>query len=353
MNNQFEENNIQTIVDVFGEHGITINYLCTEQGPTITRYTFYPEEDIKISSIRRKADKIAADFSVDKVRIITPVEGIPIIWVEVPNRERAFVSFESLLPALEKSNFRLPVVLGVTNDEYHYSDNDVVIDLADAPNVLIGGDEGSGKSMLIRSIICSLLLRKSPGELKLILAQTLKTDMSCFEGCENLLRPVSYTAEEVFEALEYLAEEIENRIDLFAKVKARKIEFYNKTTEEKMPYIVCIIEETAGAVEADSKRFDTLIKRVTSVGKFCGIHLILTTDYPSAYTISAVVRSNMHTSIAMAVSNQIKSRLIIDNPGAELLLGKGDMLYLEGFEFKQPTRIQGAYVDDSWLKKHL
>ena len=306
-------------------------------GAAVTRYVFSPDQGIDVSTILSKADNIASELPVEKVRIVELESELAAIGVEVPNRNREMVRFEDLVPALMKSKGRLPVVLGKTVEGFDY-----LVDLADAPHILIAGIPESGKTMLLHSIIGSLVVDTNPKELQFVLVQTDgKEDISMYEGFEYLQRPVLKTTEEVFGAMEELVEETERRIQLFSELGSHRIEEYNKRSSEVIPYIIVIIDEIAGIVSADSDRFDEVIKRLTAVGRFLGIHLILTTREPHANTISVDVWSNMPTMIAMEMPSKLSSELVTGFPGGENLLGKGDMLYYKR-NMRQPIRIQGA-----------
>jgi S-DNA-T family DNA segregation ATPase FtsK/SpoIIIE len=226
----------------------------------------------------------------------------------------------------------------------------VVIDVAKTPHLLVAGTTGSGKSVCINGLICSVLFTKTPRDVRMILVDPKMVELSLYNGIPHLLTPVITDAKKALKAMNFVVEEMERRMAMFSSIGAKKIEEYNekivekKLAREKLPYIMVIIDEFADLMLAVGKELETSIKRITAVARFCGIHLILATQRPSADVITGVIKSNIPTQIAFAVSNSMNSRIIIDQVGAEKLLGRGDMLY-NNPESRQPSRIQGAFID--------
>lgn len=335
----------QQIVDTFKQFRIPTTLVGVQHGPTFTLYELTLAKGIKVSSVTSYSDNIAMDLSVEDVRILAPIPGKSAIGVEVPNKKRDIIGFDAMMPALKAKYYKIPMVLGKT-----ITGDSVVIDVAKTPHLLIAGTTGSGKSVCVNGLICSVLYTKTPKEVRMILVDPKMVELSLYNGIPHLLTPVITDAKKAIKAMNFVVEEMERRMALFSSIGAKKIEEYNEKIVEKgllrvkLPYIMVIIDEFADLMLAVGKEMETSIKRITAVARFCGIHLILATQRPSSDVITGVIKSNIPTQIAFAVSNSINSKIIIDSPGAEKLLGRGDMLY-NNPESRQPTRIQGAFID--------
>ena len=336
----------QVIAGVFGKSGIDVSLNGFNRGAAFTLFEFSIGPEAKASRVWKLKDRIAAALSVENVRLIVPIPGKEAIGVEVPNKRRRTVPFASFNTALKKSSFNVPIVLG--EDVFG---NREIVDLATCPHLLIAGQQGSGKTAFLDSLICSILKTKSPDEVKLALIDLKGVEFPVYNGIPHLMAPVITDPSEALYLLDKLVEEIEWRIYLFGKAGARKINEYNQkvvngeVSGEKLPYIVTVVDEYSSLMLEHGKRFDLLIKRITAVARFCGIHLVLSTNRCSADVITGVIKSNLPSQIAFAVPGGINSRIIIDQIGAEDLLGKGDMLFRLG-ESRQPVRLQGALVKD-------
>ena len=241
-----------------------------------------------------------------------------------------------MIHALEESTHALPLALGRTVDGYDY-----LIDLAEAPHILIAGMQDSGKTMLLHSMICSLYCTRCSDEISYILFQQGGRDFEFYKDLGNMNATVLTRAEDVFRVLDEIVAEIDRRLKLFYAINVVKISDYNKIATQRLQYIVVVIDEMADIVHLDGRRFDHLVKRITALGRFMGIHMILSTGRPDADTISMAVWSNMTTAIALRMPAQINSRLVIGYAGGEKLLGRGDMLYYRR-NMHQPVRIQGV-----------
>ena len=254
------------------------------------------------------------------------------------NNNREPIRIEALIPALSKSKYRLPIALGRTEEGA-----DFLFDLAEAPHVLIAGNPGTGKTMVLHSIICSLISGMNPEDVQFILAQTDgKWDLFLYRTCNDYIQnPILNTVEDVFSMLDGVVVEQERRMSLFKKTDAKQFYEYNEKSGKKLPYLIIVIDGMAEVIMKDNKRFEKLIRRITSVARFCGIHIVMTTNNVSSETITATMRSNIPTMIALAVSNKIQSRLAIDHVGAEELQVEGDMLYYK-INMNQPIRIRGV-----------
>ena len=335
----------QIIVETFRQFRIETSLLGVQHGPTFTLYELNLAKGIKVTSVLSLSENIAMELSVEDVRILAPIPGKPAIGVEVPNKKRDTIGFDVMMPALKAKYYKIPMVLGKT-----ITGESIVIDVAKTPHLLVAGTTGSGKSVCINGLICSVLFTKTPKEVRMILVDPKMVELSLYNGIPHLLTPVITDAKKALKAMNFVVEEMERRMALFSSIGAKKIEEYNdkivekKLARVKLPYIMVIIDEFADLMLAVGKELETSIKRITAVARFCGIHLILATQRPSADVITGVIKSNIPTQIAFAVSNSMNSRIIIDQVGAEKLLGRGDMLY-NNPESRQPTRIQGAFID--------
>ena len=328
------------IVDVFNRSRIKCEIQAIHHGPSVSLFEFSMDTGKRVSSILGLADKLAMALEVENVRILVPVPGKNTIGVEVPNKERTVVGFCSMVCSLEaEKEMRIPVSLG--KDVYGQP---MLFDLATSPHLLVGGMNEDEKTSFLDSLICSILCTKTPDEVRLILVDTKVVELSVYNGVPHLLSPVITDVQRAFKALEFVVKGLERRIELLTSTGSRKIEEYNAKAVEKLPYIVVIIDDFADLILTAGKEFEFLIKRITAVARFCGIHLVLSTKRVSADVITGVVKSNIPTQIAFAVPNAINSRILIDQPGAEKLLGYGDMLYNNPM-YRHPFRIQGALID--------
>ena len=335
----------QIIVETFRQFRIETSLIGVQHGPTFTLYELNLAKGIKVTSVLSLSENIAMELSVEDVRILAPIPGKPAIGVEVPNKKRDTIGFDVMMPALKAKFYKIPMVLGKT-----ITGESVVIDVAKTPHLLVAGTTGSGKSVCINGLICSVLFTKTPRDVRMILVDPKMVELSLYNGIPHLLTPVITDAKKALKAMNFVVEEMERRMAMFSSIGAKKSEEYNekivekKLAREKLPYIMVIIDEFADLMLAVGKELETSIKRITAVARFCGIHLILATQRPSADVITGVIKSNTPTQIAFAVSNSMNSRIIIDQVGAEKLLGRGDMLY-NNPESRQPSRIQGAFID--------
>ena len=330
----------QVIVGVFKRSRIKCEIREIHHGPSISLFELSVDTGKKVSSILGLSDKLAMALEVENVRMLVPVPGKSTIGVEVPNKERAVVRFDSMVESLEaEKEMRIPVALG--KDVYGQP---MLFDLVTSPHLLVGGMNGDEKTSFLDSLICSILCTKTPEEVRLILVDTKVVELSVYNGVPHLLSPVITDVERGFKALEFVVKGLERRIELLTSARSRKIEEYNAKAAEKLPYIVVIIDDYADLILTAGKEFEYLIKRITAVARFCGIHLVLSTKRTSADVITGVIKSNIPTQIAFAVPSAINSRILIDQPGAEKLLGNGDMLYNNPM-YCHPFRIQGALID--------
>ncbi|MDC7246588.1 MAG: FtsK/SpoIIIE domain-containing protein, partial [Sphaerochaetaceae bacterium] len=286
------------------------------------------------------------------VRIVAPIPGKQAVGIEVPNEKRSIIGFKDLLSTVDPVKVpHLPMILGrkITGEP-------VVMDLTRTPHLLIAGATGSGKSVCVNSLINSLLYTKSPKEVRLILVDPKIVELRIYNGIPHLLTPVITEPKKTIKALEYCLYEMDRRYKLLNNLAVRNISAYNskvksqKIAREKLPYIVVVIDEFADIMTTVGKELETLLARLAAMARAVGIHLVLATQRPSADVITGIIKSNIPTRIAFTVSGQVNSRIIIDETGAEKLLGGGDMLFAPGWE-PNTTRLQGAFLSDDEVER--
>ena len=343
---------LTAVLNEFGVHA-SINNISI--GPSITKYELKLETGTRVNKIMSLQDDIKLALAAKDIRIEAPIPGKPAVGVEIPNLVSSMVSFKEVfknIPDKYKDN-KLVVPLGKdVNGQVIYAE------LNKMPHLLIAGATGSGKSVCVNTIISSILMRAKPDEVKLILVDPKKVELSNYNGVPHLLAPVVTDPKKAAATLRETVSEMERRYDLFAGANVRKIETYNQYVEkknqendaehqlEKLPYIVAILDEVADLMMVASKDVEDCIMRIAQLARAAGIHLIVATQRPSTDIITGVIKANIPSRIAFAVSSSIDSRTILDCTGAEKLLGKGDMLFLP-MGLNSPIRVQGAYVDDS------
>ena len=343
---------LTAVLNEFGVHA-SINNISI--GPSITKYELKLETGTRVNKIMSLQDDIKLALAAKDIRIEAPIPGKPAVGVEIPNLVSSMVSFKEVfknIPDKYKDN-KLVVPLGKdVNGQVIYAE------LNKMPHLLIAGATGSGKSVCVNTIISSILMRAKPNEVKLILVDPKKVELSNYNGVPHLLAPVVTDPKKAAATLRETVSEMERRYDLFAGANVRKIETYNQYVEkknqendaehqlEKLPYIVVILDEVADLMMVASKDVEDCIMRIAQLARAAGIHLIVATQRPSTDIITGVIKANIPSRIAFAVSSSIDSRTILDCTGAEKLLGKGDMLFLP-MGLNSPIRVQGAYVDDS------
>jgi len=312
-------------------------------GPALTRYEFQPSPGIKVSKIRNLSDDIALKLAVPRVRI-APVPNKAAIGIEVPNKETNIVSIRQVLKAEEfkTEDSKLNVVLGKS-----ISGKTVIADLADMPHLLIAGATGSGKSVCVNIIITSILFSKTPDEVKFLMIDPKVVELSHYNGIPHLVLPVVTDPQKAAIALNWAVKEMEERYGKFAKSFTRDLAGYNsKFPDKKMSQIVVIIDELADLMMVAPKQVENSIARIAQKARAAGIHLIVATQRPSVDVITGVIKANIPSRISFSVSSSIDSRTILDESGAEKLLGKGDMLY-KPVGAPKPIRLQGAFISDS------
>lgn len=354
----FEQNaNKNRIIEVLRQFGVEIKSIKATIGPTITLYEIVPSEGTRISRIRNLEDDIALSLAAEGIRIIAPIPGKGTIGIEVPNKKKCIVSMESVINSrvYQESKMELPCAIGKT-----ISNEVFMFDLAKAPHLLVAGATGQGKSVGLNAIVTSLLYKKHPSELKIVMVDPKKVEFSIYSPIENHFLARLEEEEEciitdvqkVVKTLNSLCALMDTRYDLLKRAHARTIKEYNEMFKSRklnpehghefMPYIVVIVDEFGDLIMTAGKEVELPICRIAQLARAVGIHMIIATQRPQASIISGAIKANFPTRIAFKVSSMIDSRVILDRPGANQLIGKGDMLYLGSAE---PVRVQCAFVD--------
>ena len=321
-------------------------------GPSVTQYELELQAGTKVNKLKKKKKEIALNLAAKDVRIQAPIPGKSTIGIELPNKVNSAVSFREVLSKLPTPDEKSILAVGLGKD---IMGTVKWAEINTTPHLLIAGATGSGKSVCINCIIASILMRSRPDEVKLVMVDPKKVELSMYNGVPHLLTPVVTDPKKASIALKNIVVEMERRYQIFEDTKCKNISAYNKMCEEKteyqkMPYIVFIIDELADLMLVAAKDVEDSIMRITQMARAAGIHLIVATQRPSTDVITGVVKANIPSRISFAVSSSIDSRTILDQTGAEKLLGKGDMLFKPMGE-NVPIRIQGAYVSDEELQK--
>ena len=353
------EKNIEILEKVLKDFNIIGKVVEVHIGPTVTQYELELHSGTKVSKLLSIHREIALAIATKDVRIQAPIPGKNTVGIEIANRETSPVSFREVLEKVPKSldSSKLLCPLGK-----NIMGNVIWCEINKTPHLLVAGSTGSGKSVCINGIICSILMRAKPDEVKLVMVDPKKVELSGYNGVPHLLRPVVTDPKEASVALAKIVSEMERRYDTFSETKTKNIATYNDYVEKKnktlpadeqikkMPFIVVIIDELADLMLVASKDVEASIMRITQMARAAGIHLIIATQRPSTDVITGVVKANIPSRISFAVSSSIDSRTILDMTGAEKLLGKGDMLFLPMGE-ADPERIQGAFISDDEIKR--
>ena len=339
--------NADILVNTLESFGVKTHILDICRGPSVTRYELQPQAGVKISRITSLADDIALNLAKAGVRIEAPIPGKPAVGIEVPNDTKTSVSIRGIFESQGYANATSPLTLALGKD---IAGTAMVADLCKMPHLLIAGSTGSGKSVCVNSIIISFLYRSSPEDVRLILIDPKVVELAEYNGIPHLLMPVVTEPRKAAGALGSAVAEMERRYHLFAENNVRDIKTFNKMAAvtpgvEKLPYIAIIIDELADLMMVSGKEVEDYICRIAQKARAAGMHLVVATQRPSVDVITGLIKANIPSRIAFAVSSQVDSRTILDTAGAEKLLGMGDMLFLP-VGAPKPTRIQGTYVKD-------
>lgn len=342
------KHNAQIIQDTLGEFGIDVEMEGANIGPKVTQYTLKPPSGVKLTRITQLETNIALNLAAQALRIEAPIPGQRAVGIEVPNRKAADVRLYGILNSSQWSGSSEPLGFAIGKD---IAGDAVVGELNKMPHLLIAGQTGSGKSVMINTLLTSLLYRNSPSDMRLILVDPKQVEMAPYEDIPHLLTPIITEPEKCISALKWAVNEMERRYSLLAEQKLRDIKTFNdKNQEEAMPYIVIVIDELADLMMVAARDVEALIVRLAQKARAVGIHLVLATQRPSVDVITGLIKANVPARIAFTVASQVDSRTILDGMGAEKLLGQGDML-LSTPSMNKPKRIQGAWVTDDEVVK--
>ena len=321
-------------------------------GPAITRYELKPAEGVRVSKIANLADDIALNLAAETIRIEAPIPGKQAVGIEVPNKEKETVHLREVLESEEFQNNKSKLTIALGKD---VAGNPQLADIAKMPHVLIAGSTGSGKSVCINTIITSIIYNAKPSEVKLVMVDPKVVELSVYNGIPHLLIPVVTDPKKAAGALAWAVQEMDDRYNKFATKGVRDLKGYNKLIEKeegvgKLPQIVIIVDELADLMMVAAKDVEEAICRLAQKARAAGMHLVIATQRPSVDVITGLIKANIPSRIAFAVSSQVDSRTILDTVGAEKLLGKGDMLFFPSGAPK-PSRVQGAFVSDEEVEK--
>jgi S-DNA-T family DNA segregation ATPase FtsK/SpoIIIE len=338
--------NAGTIEQTLESFGVTARVVEVNLGPAVTQYALEVALGTKLSRITALERDVARALAspTGSIRIEAPIPGRSLVGIELPNNSPEFVPIKKMLTSeeMQKNESKLAVSLGLD-----VSGKPVVADIAKMPHVLIAGQTGSGKSVAINSFLSSLLFRASPSEVKLILVDPKRVELTGYNNIPHLLSPVIVEPEKVISALRWLMSEMDRRYKLFAQAGVRNVTGYNEMSGfQALPFIVLVIDELADVMLFSPVEVEDAVTRLAQMSRATGIHMVLATQRPSVDVITGLIKANIPARIAFAVSSQVDSRVILDGQGAEKLLGKGDMLYLAPEQAK-PNRIQGSFISDA------
>jgi len=335
--------------DTLRDFGIESKVIDISKGPVITRYELQPAPGVKVNRITSLSDDIALTMKATTVRIVAPIPGKSCVGIEVPNADTSMVFLKEILESSEyqkmAASSKLAMALGKD-----ISGRSVVTDLGDMPHLLIAGTTGSGKTVCVNSLIMSMIYNATPEELKFLMVDPKMVELAIYNGLPHLLCPVVTDAKKVSGALGWVVSEMEARYKMLAKMTVRNIQAFNQKSEEKLPYIVVIIDELADLMMIAQEDIENAITRLAQLSRAVGIHMILATQRPSVDVVTGVIKANFPARISFKVASKVDSRTVLDMNGADKLLGKGDMLFLEPGSPK-PIRAQGTFLTDPEIEK--
>lgn len=339
--------NIYTIQKTLENFGIPVEMGAVQVGPTVTQYTLKPADGIKLSRLTALNNDLSLSLAAHPIRIEAPIPGKSLVGLEVPNQKVAIVSLREVLDTAEFQEKRDDLKIALGKD---VAGKPWITSLTHLPHLLVAGATGSGKTVCLNSIIISLLFQHTPEILRFVMVDPKRVELPLYNGIPHLLTPVITDVHKTVNALKWTIGEMERRFELLSKSGRRDIASYNKIMEEKMPYIIFIVDELADLMVAAGAEIEAGVIRLAQMARAVGIHLILATQRPSVDIITGLIKANIPARIAFSVASAIDSRTILDTSGAEKLLGRGDMLWSPP-DLSKPKRLQGAYVSDEEIKQ--
>jgi S-DNA-T family DNA segregation ATPase FtsK/SpoIIIE len=346
----------KTIEDTLAAFGAPAHVVEVHKGPTVTQFGVEPDfveargqkMRVRVSKIVALTDDIALALAAPRIRIQAPVPGRNYVGIEVPNTEATRVTLREVMESEAFQKIRSPLRFAVGKD---VSGKSISYDLATMPHMLIAGTTGSGKSVCVNSILCCFLMNNSPADLRLVLVDPKRVELTGYNGIPHLLAPVITDAERVVGALQWMLREMDSRYRKFSRAGVRNIQEYNeKQSAEHLAFLLIVIDELADLMMLAPEETERSITRLAQLARATGIHMILATQRPSVDVVTGLIKANFPARIAFAVSSQIDSRVILDQPGAERLLGRGDMLF-QAPDASAPARLQGVWVSDSEIQR--
>jgi S-DNA-T family DNA segregation ATPase FtsK/SpoIIIE len=348
----------QIIEETLRGFGIPVEVVEINSGPTVTQFGLRlgtlerkltdgsaVQQRVRVNKVAALNNDLALALSASPIRIETPVPGRPLVGIEVPNVHKSMVSLRSVLEDRDFKNSKKPLMVALGKD---VSGRPISASLAGMPHVLIAGATGSGKSVCVNAIICTLLMTHTPEELRFLMVDPKMVELTSYNGIPHLIAPVVTDFDQVVGALSWATREMERRYKLFAAKGARSLDSYNSKVAgqaEQLPFLVVIIDELADLMMMAPDEVERHIARIAQMARATGIHLIIATQRPSVDVVTGLIKANFPTRVAFAVTSQIDSRVILDSPGAEKLLGQGDMLYMAS-DSPKLARLQGCFVSD-------
>ncbi|MBM4423508.1 MAG: DNA translocase FtsK [Chloroflexi bacterium] len=357
----YDRKRAHVIEDTLNSFGAPVKVVEINRGPTITQFGVEPDyvdmrgkkTKVKVGKISALADDLALALAAPSIRIEAPVPGKGYVGIEVPNHETALVALRDVMEseAFAKKRSKSPLAIALGQD---VSGQAVCADLTKMPHLLVAGTTGSGKSVCVNSVIATLLIQNTPDDIKLLMVDPKRVELTLYNGIPHLLTPVIVDLERVVNSLQWVTREMDERYRKFAKAGTRNIEDYNarmsKEAEKKLPYLIVIIDELADLMMLAPDETEKTITRLAQMARATGIHLIIATQRPSVDVVTGLIKANFPARIAFAVASSVDSRVILDQPGAEKLLGRGDMLF-QSPDAAQPLRMQGVYVSDTEIHR--
>jgi len=340
---------IAVLEDTFRNFGINVKVNQVSCGPSVTRYELTPAPGVRVSKIISLTDDLQLNLAAPGIRIEAPIPGKSAVGIEIPNSKIMSVGLRNLLSSAAFQRLNTPLAYALGED---ISGNVMVAKLDDMPHLLIAGSTGSGKSVCINSIIMSMLFNSTPEELKMVFIDPKMVELTVYNGIPHLMAPVVTDPKKASLILKWMVTEMEKRYKVFAQKGVRDIHRYNQVSDDKLPYIVIIIDELADLMMVAPVEVEDSICRLAQMARAAGMHLIVATQRPSVDVVTGVIKANIPSRIAFAVSSQADSRTILDTGGAEKLLGKGDMLFLPVGAVK-PYRVQGTFVSDAEIEQTI